>query len=199
MGELFDEWSDDGRIVRTSHALVAGGRVWVIDPVDVPGLDERVRALGEPAAVLQLLDRHNRDCARVAARLGVEHRLGWELDDVPFTVVPVRRSRFWREVALWEPETRTLVSPEMLGTVPQFRAPGERIGWHPLARPFPPRDAFEGLDPERILVGHGLALVDDAAEALRDLLAHGRRRLVGALRALRTSGRAASTRTAPGR
>jgi hypothetical protein len=187
MGELFDEWSDEGRIVRTSHALVAGGRVWVIDPVDVAGLDERVRGLGEPAAVLQLLDRHNRDCAAVASRLGVEHLRGWEAADLPFAVLPVRRNRFWREVALWEPETRTLVSPEMLGTVPQFRAPGERLGWHPLARPFPPRKPFEGLDPERILVGHGPALVEDAGEALRDLLANGRRRLFAALRALRTS------------
>lgn len=183
MEKLYDEWSDDGRIVRTSHALVAGGRVWVIDPVDAPGLDERVRALGEPAAVLQLLDRHNRDCAVVASRLGVEHRLGWELHDVPFTVLPVRRSRFWREVALWDAETRTLVSPEMLGTVRQFLAPGERIGWHPLARPFPPSAIFVGVEPERILVGHGPALEDGATEALQDLLAHGRRRIVAAWRA----------------
>ena len=33
-----------------SHALVAGGRVWLIDPVDDDEVLERVRALGEPAA-----------------------------------------------------------------------------------------------------------------------------------------------------
>src|ERR687895_556282 len=56
---------------RTSHAVAAGGRVWIVDPVDGEGLDERVRALGEPAGVVQLLDRHNRDCRTVAQRLGV--------------------------------------------------------------------------------------------------------------------------------
>ena len=48
---------------RTSHALVAGGKVWLIDPVLEDGALERIRALGEPAGVLQLLDRHGRDCA----------------------------------------------------------------------------------------------------------------------------------------
>lgn len=180
MEKLYDEWSDDGRISRTSHALLAGGRVWLIDPVDVPGLDERVRALGEPAAVLQLLDRHNRDCAEVAARLGVEHRRVWErAGETPFTVLPVWGNRLWHEVALWEPETRTLVVPETLGTVPAFRVGDERLGWHPLARVKPPRDVFAGLEPERILVGHGSALDDGAGAALRELLAAPRRVLAG--------------------
>lgn len=176
----FDEWTDDGRVPRTSVALRAGGRVWLIDPVDVPGLDARVRALGEPAAVLQLLDRHNRDCAVVAARLGVEHRRTWErAGEMPFAVLPVWRNRLWREVALWDPATRTLAVPETLGTVPAFRARRERLGWHPLARLKPPRAVFAGLEPERILVGHGSALVDDAADALRELLAAPRRVLAG--------------------
>jgi hypothetical protein len=51
---------------RCSHALVHAGRVWLVDPVDVDGAEERVRAAGEPAGVLQLLDRHNRDCAELA-------------------------------------------------------------------------------------------------------------------------------------
>ena len=52
---------------RTSHALAADGRVWLFDVVDDPELDARVRELGEPAGVVQLLDRHNRDCAAVAS------------------------------------------------------------------------------------------------------------------------------------
>ena len=48
---------------RASHALAADGGVWLVDPVDFAGLDERVRSLGEPRAVLQLLGWHNRDCA----------------------------------------------------------------------------------------------------------------------------------------
>src|SRR6187200_539447 len=58
---------------RASHALAADGRVWLVDPVDFTGLDERVAALGEPRAVLQLLGWHARDCGTVAARHGVPH------------------------------------------------------------------------------------------------------------------------------
>ena len=188
MEKLYDEWSDSGRVPRTSHALLAGGRVWLIDPVDVADLDERVRALGEPGAVLQLLDRHNRDCASIALRLGVEPRRAWEsVGDAPFDVRPVRANRFWREVALWDAESSTLVSPDALGTVPAFRAPGERLGWHPLVRPLPPRSAFARIEPERILVGHGPALTEDASGALSDLLANGRGRLFSAWRAAVTS------------
>jgi hypothetical protein len=49
--------------------------VWLVDPVDVPEAIERARSLGEPAAVLQLLDRHGRGCAAVAERLGVAEAL----------------------------------------------------------------------------------------------------------------------------
>ena len=189
-------WVTGDRAPRTSHALHVAGRVWLIDPADAPGLDGRVRALGEPAAVLQLLDRHNRDCAGIAARLGVPHLRAYEeLPDAPFEAVVVRSNRIWREVALWEPERATLVCADALGTLTFFRAPGERVGWHPFVRPFPPR-GFARLAPGRILVGHGRGVFDDAADALADVVAHGRRRLprayLAALLALRTSGSAAS-------
>ena len=41
----------------------------------------------------------------------------------------------------------------------------------------PPRDALGGLEPERILVGHGPGLFEDAAAALSDALSGARRRL----------------------
>ena len=66
-------WIEEKRAARTSHALEVDGRVWLFDVVDWPGLDARVRELGEPAAVVQLLDRHERDCAAVAQRLDVPH------------------------------------------------------------------------------------------------------------------------------
>jgi hypothetical protein len=190
-------WLTEERVGRASHALAVDGGVWLTDPVDEPGLDERLRALGEPAGVLQLLDRHNRDCGAVAARLRVPHvRAYASAGGAPFTVVPVRDNRLWREVALWEPHTATLVCADAFGTLPFFLAPGERLGWHPLVRPFPPRRGFAGLVPRRILVGHGAGIFDDAAGALADAVAHGRRRLprayAAALRAVRTSGRAAS-------
>jgi hypothetical protein len=186
-------WQTRERIPRTAHALLAGGRVWLIDPVDVDGLDARVRVLGRPGGVLQLLDRHNRDCASVAERLRLPHLRAWEgLGDAPFAAVPVRSARVWRESALWEPETRTLVCADVLGTLPTFCAPGERLGWHPLVRPLPPR-SLTALRPDRVLVGHGEAVLDGASEALQEAVARGRRRLPAAwLAALRTIGSGAS-------
>ncbi len=68
-------WSQQEFMRRTSHALVVASRVRLIDPVDTPDLEERVRALGEPAGVLQLLEGHARVCAVWAGRLGVPHAL----------------------------------------------------------------------------------------------------------------------------
>jgi hypothetical protein len=186
--ELCDEWAGgfgwarEERMQRTSHALAVDGRVWLVDPVDAPELEERVRSLGEPAGVIQLLDRHDRGCAAWAKRLGVVHHRAFDVVDVPFEVLPIRDRRWWREVALWEPAGRTLVCADALGTVTFFRAPGERVGLHPLIRPWPPR-ALRGLEPARILVGHGEAVTDDATGALRDTLGHARRRLPAALKA----------------
>ena len=102
-------WIEDERMGRASHALAAAGRVWVLDPVDAEGVEERVRALGEPAGVIQLLDRHNRDGAALATRLGVPlHVVPQSLPDTPFRFLPVLRSRWWKEVALWWPEHRVL-------------------------------------------------------------------------------------------
>jgi len=193
-------WLIDEPFARTSHALLAGERAWLVDPVDVPGLDDRVRALGEPGGVLQLLDRHNRDCDVIAARLAVPHLRAWEeLGAAPFHAISVRSSRLWREVALWEPERRSLVCADAVGTLPFFRAPGERVGWHPFVRLRPPR-SFRMLEPDRILVGHGPGVFDGAAPALQDLVVRGRRRVPRAwLAALRTSASAASRRRARAR
>ena len=60
-------------LARASHALRVDGRVWLVDPVDGPEVDAHVRALGEPAGVVQLIDRHDRDCAVLAERYGVPH------------------------------------------------------------------------------------------------------------------------------
>ncbi len=174
-------WSQDEFMRRTSHALVVAGHVWLVDPVDTPELEQRVRALGEPAGVLQLLDRHERGCAAWAKRLGVSHLRAWEtIGAAPFETLVVRRRRWWREVALWEPTARTLVCADALGTVSYFCAPGERIGVHPLVRPFPPR-ALGRVTPERILCGHGAGLHDGATAALQEALNTARRRLPAVL------------------
>jgi hypothetical protein len=172
-------WAQDERMQRASHALLVDGRVWLTDPVDDPEIEERVRALGEPAGVLQLLDRHNRGCEAWARRLGVPHLRAGQ-DEVPFTVLPVRDRRWWREVALWNSPSRTLVVADALGTAGYFCAPGERIGVHPFLRAFPPR-SLAGLQPVRILCGHGAGVHDEAAAALAEALRTARRRLPAAL------------------
>jgi hypothetical protein len=183
-------WLQDEPMQRTSHVLAVDGRAWLIDPVDDPELEPRVRALGEPAGVLQLLDRHNRGCGAWATRLGVPHIRAWEgVARTPFLALPVARSRWWHEVALWEPSSRTLVCADAVGTAPAFRAPGERLGVHPLLRLRPPR-CLARVEPQRILVGHGAGVGVEAAAVLREALEAARRRLPAAwLAALRASAR----------
>ena len=135
-------WMETERLHRTSHALAVDGRVWLIDPIDGDGVEERVRALGEPAGVIQLIDRHNRDCAALAARLGVPlHVVPSSLPATPFRFLPVLRSRWWKEVALWWPERRILVCADALGTHPFFRVGDEPAGLHPFFRLKPPARA----------------------------------------------------------
>jgi hypothetical protein len=163
---------------RCSHAVAAGGRVWVIDPVAGEGVLERIRELGDPGGVVQLLDVHARDSAVVAEHLGVpHHRLPFAgVAGAPFEVVPVRRIRFWREVALWFPEHRTLVCGDALGTAQYFRAPDERLAVHPILRLWPPR-ALGRFEPDHVLVGHGEGIHTEATAALRGALSGGRRRI----------------------
>jgi hypothetical protein len=174
--------SEPPLLERASHALVADGRVWLVDPVDGPGVEERVRALGDPAGVVQLVDRHARDCAALAERLGVPHtRLPFAgVPGSPFAAVPILDVRGWREVALWWPEPDVVVCAEALGTAAYFTAPGERIGVHPLFRLRPPRKLrvlAETLAPAHVLVGHGEAVHGpEAAPALVEAVRGARRR-----------------------
>jgi hypothetical protein len=175
-------WLDDDEPMRrTSHALAADG-VWLVDPIAWAEAEQRALALGEPRGVLQLLDRHNRDCATVAARLGVPHHVvpTGRIAGAPFEFLPVSRNRFWREVALWWPERRVLVCADALGTVAYFRAPGERLGVHPFLRVRPPR-ALRRVYPEHVLTGHGKGVHENASAALHEGLRTSRRRLPAAL------------------
>jgi hypothetical protein len=166
---------------RCSHALVVDGRVWVIDPVDGDGVEDRIRAAGAPAGVIQLLDRHNRDCAALATRLGVRHHLVPQGSLGPFACISIKNSRSWKEVALWWPDRRVLVCADALGTAPAYRAGKERLAVHPLLRLRPPRRQLEKLDPHLILCGHGEGVLEDAGAALREALSTSRRRIPGQL------------------
>jgi hypothetical protein len=186
-------WVVSEPMARASHALVDGGRVWLVDPVDDPVALSATGALGEPAAVLQLLDRHARDCAAIAERLAVPHlRVPAAVPDSPFEVVRVLDLPGWREVALWWPARRGLVVPEVVGTGSAYTVDGGEAGIHPLLRLLPP-GGLRAVSPEHLLVGHGPPLHGPhAATALEHAYAHSRRgipRLLAKLPRLVRAGR----------
>jgi hypothetical protein len=175
-------WVIDEPLTRTSHALADGGRVWLVDPVDEPEALERALALGTPAAVLQLLDRHGRDCAALAARLGVPHlKVPRAVPDSPFDAVQVLHVRGWHEAALWWPERRVLVVAETLGTNGLYRMGPGAVGVHLLLRAKPP-GALRAFTPDHLLVGHGAGVHDgDAGRGVAAAYDRARRDLPAAL------------------
>ena len=127
-------WTPEGdRLERASHAIRIGNSVWLTDVLDGPGIDERITKLGEPRAVIQLLDRHERDCPAFAARLGVPlHATPFGgVPDAPFDVIPVVHSRFWKEVALWFAAERILVVGDALGDRRLLQGRRRRAGRRP--------------------------------------------------------------------
>ena len=144
---------------RAGHAILSGAGVWVVDPPPGDGVEERIRELGEPAGVVQLLDRHPRDCERLAEKLGVPlyEVPTYGVYDAPFEVIPVLRTPVWKEVALWFTRERTLVCADLLAAAPGYTAPNERIGVHPWLRLPLPRQVAE-LPVEHLLLGHGEGL-----------------------------------------
>lgn len=191
----------DEEMQRASHAVAVHDEesgtndpdVWVFDPVDGEGVDDLLADLGSVAGVVLGLDRHKRDAAAVARRHDAAvhvpewmtnvaddldapvERFGRRLADTGFRVLRVRDSSLppWQEAAFFDGET--LIVPEAVGTASFFRVAGERLGVHPVLRAFPPREALGGLDPDRVLVGHGEGIHEDAAAALRNALDGARR------------------------
>lgn len=178
---------------RASHALEIDGDVWVFDPVDADGLDAFLEELGTVRGVVVMLDRHKRDAGAVAKRHDVPvylpewfdgvsesigapvTRFGDELADTGFETFVIKNSRFWQEVGLYDPGHGTLIVPESVGTASYFRAGDEPLGVHPMRRLAPPRTTLGGYQPERILVGHGTGIHDDASTILRETLENARR------------------------
>ncbi len=178
-------WQLDEPLARSSQALASGGRVWLVDPTDEPAALERALALGRPAAVLQLLDRHNRDCAALAARLDVPHlKVPDSLPGTPFEVIPLVGARLWREVGLWWAGPRVLTVAEAIGTSPGYAVGRMGAGVSIGLRLWPPR-RLAAYEPEHLLVGHGPALHGpQATAALHEALGRSRRDLPRAAVAL---------------
>ena len=165
------------RLERTSHALVDDGRVWLIDPVDDPALEARINACGRVVGVIQLLHRHGRDGAALAARWDVPRHMAPRegVPGSPFQVLRAVNLPKWHEAALWWPERRALVVADALGTASYFLGPGERLAVHPLLRVLPPR-SLGTVTPEHVLCGHGEGVHGaEAAPALREALRSARR------------------------
>jgi hypothetical protein len=171
-------WSEDAAMGRSAHALVHEDRVWLVDPFDEPDAVQRAQALGTPAAVIQLLDRHNRDGAAIAERLGVPLLVLPEaVPDSPFEVLKVLDVPGWHEKALWWPAQRVLVVAEAVGTGDFFTARLSPVAVHPMLKAFPP-GALRDLAPEHLLVGHGPRVDgEDARTGLPEALARSRKDL----------------------
>jgi hypothetical protein len=196
-GEHGFSWVAAEPMARTSHALVSGGRAWLIDPLEWPEATDRLRSLAEPAAVLQLLDRHDRDCGALARSLRIPHLVVPKLvPDSPFECVAVVRRRFWHECALWWPETSTLVVADALGTNRFYTGGRAPLGVHIALRLVPPR-ALATRDPVHLLTGHGEGLHGpETGDELRTAIAESRRRLPGVLLRLPFSHRQAGSQDA---
>lgn len=195
-----DEWDGgfgwiaypEEEMQRASHALATDEGVWLIDPVDTPDLDDWLAEFGEVAGVVALLERHTRDAAEVANRYDVPVYLPESLSsarqelDAPvelfdealpgtgYRTITLLDTPVWTEVALYDDESATLLVPESVGTAEFFRASGERLGVHPARRLVPPTP-LRGFVPDRILVGHGEGITEDASGALRTALSGSRR------------------------
>lgn len=181
---------------RASHAFAVDGEVYVCDPVDVDGLDEMLAEFGEVAGVVILLDRHKRDSAEIANRHDVSvhvpewmdgvvddidaptERIHLELADTGVGVHKLVDNRLWQEAALYIEERDELIVPESVGTADYFCAGSERLGIHPMLRLKPPKK-LKRFSPERVLVGHGAGVHEDAAQALSDAVSGARARTPG--------------------
>lgn len=185
---------------RASHALSTDAGVWLVDPVDTDGLDDRIAQVGDVTGVVVLLNRHERDSARIARRHdvsisrppGITREFDAPVEEVTtglagsaYECLSVKDWPGWREVGLWDGDT--LVVPESLGTNAFCRVGDEAVGLNPFARLAPPKH-LRTHDPTRVLVGHGPPVLDDAGHAMRDALRHARSRLprawLGAIREL---------------
>lgn len=188
------EWTDgiswiaypDERAQRASHALLTQAGVWMVDPVDAEGLDDRVSELGEVAGVLVIQDRHTRDAAELARRHDVSvhvpdwmnlvlekvdsavESVGSDLPGTNYTVHRLIDTDEWEEAILVDETTNTMIVPEALGTLPAFRGEDTALGVHP-ALDEPPHRLLD-WSPDRILVGHGESIHSEADTRIREAL-----------------------------
>ena len=191
----------DEQMRRASHALVVDDEVWLVDPLDTKGLDEELAALGTVAGVVVLTNSHGRHADRLAQRHDVAIHvpacfdedadpitafdapvefLDEELADTGFELVWEKDGSGWKEGALYHPDRGTLIVPDTLVTALFTKEEG-RLEVLPFFRLSPPRDSLGELTVNRILVGHGDPVVENAQTALDEALAGARRGAIPAI------------------
>lgn len=184
------------RMQRASHAIVGdpdgdAPDVWVIEPVDAAGLDDLLADLGTVAGVVVTASYHRRDAATVADRhdvpvylveavSGLADGIAAPVEVIDGTLpgtglrpVPVYGGLPWHEAVLHDPETGTLAATEALATAPDLTGPGEPLAVSPYVRIRPPREALAGRSVDRILVGHGTPVLEEAEAMLAEALSTG--------------------------
>lgn len=179
-------------LARASHAVDTDEGLWVLDPLDAPGLDDLLAEFGRVEGVLVCSSWHARDAAAVASRHDVPVSVPTWMDRVSGRVdVPVEQrlrapGEFafrastplpsWQEAVLYRERDGTLYVPESLGTAETFRVADERLGVSIYRRLLPPRSVLSDLDPERVLLGHGSGVFENASGELTHALENARRR-----------------------
>ncbi|GGN23480.1 hypothetical protein [Halarchaeum nitratireducens] len=194
----------DEAMQRVSHVLDTDAGVFLVDPIDVSGIDDlaaefgdgrgsdapagqpEAGASGDVAGVVLLLNRHERDAATVARRHDVPVYLPSFLTrevDAPTErfdgSLPGTDYGLLRTLAVPGWHEAALFDGETL-VVP------EAVGTAPFfhgadeqlgVHPMlrlTPPSTLRGLRPERILVGHGRGVHEAAADSLRYALEHSR-------------------------
>jgi len=208
-GDIVGQWDDalswiahpheEGK--RASHALKTTDGVWLIDPLEMPGLTERVDELGSVAGVLVLSCWHARDAGPLARQYDVAVHIPEWMNRVESQVAaPIERYTFapgteaefqtiacrpfpgWQEVFLYHEPSATLVVPDSIGTTDYNRINQERAGIELFRRLQPPNE-LRGVEPERLLVGHGPPIDENATAALDQALSSGKHSFPDAFRA----------------
>ena len=187
---------------RASHALVGDdGHLWILDPLEAPGIDAEIESVGEVAGVAVCSAYHTRDAAAFARRFDVPvyvpswidrvadrlppdvslERVDDEIGTSGFRIREVSPLPGWGEAIAYRRSDATLYVPELLGTAPPYLTGDDRLAVYMLARLAPPTAPFAGLAPERILLGHGTGVFTDATAALAEAFETARRRFPRAL------------------
>lgn len=205
--EVIDQWENgfgwfahpDEVGLRASHAIRGEDGVWVFDPLEAPGVHDRLDELGSVAGIVVQCQFHGRDAAAFSEHYDVPVYLPVWNDRVAERVdAPTERFRappgesvelgasgimmrtvdpltFYQEPIVYRPTDGTLRTADMLNTLGGVG--NERISWLFPHRFAPPREPFADIEPERILVGHGEGVFEDATDALEYTLANARRLL----------------------